>query len=285
MVLSDGSELDVVWTNGSQRIVCAESMGHADSRMTCVDVLVAGSHTAVCAVELVIPLRLRGVIGHAAGPGLDDGGISGLSRLEFAGIPAAAVSGASAPIADGIAMYQLGVIGAVNNLARSLGIKEGMPCRDAALLMAEKNPGPVQIVPQQHIMFDAPEGRVIALDTIAYGDERINGQVICMGSHSGQSMADYVERYQLAGSITNDAGMPPGRSSVVGLDRLSVRGIPAAVVDNNTARVGDGISTWETGILSEVNQAAANIGINPGMRAQEASIIMLRESLGRSETK
>jgi uncharacterized protein YunC (DUF1805 family) len=283
MALSDGSELTVVWNQDDRRILCSESMGHADSRMTAMDVLVAGSHSAVCAVELVIHLRLRGLIGHAAGPGLDDGGIAGLQRLDLAGVPAAAVSGDSAPIADGLAMYKSGIIGAVNNLARSLGICEGMSCRDAALIMAERDAEPVQIVARQNIVFEDSRGKVIALDTIAYGDERINGNVICMGSHSGQSMADYVEQYRIVGSITNDAGNPPERSAVKGLDRLAVRGIPAAVVDNDTARVGDGVSTWETGVVSEINNVAEEIGISPGMTTQEAALIML-EYKQRSET-
>jgi uncharacterized protein YunC (DUF1805 family) len=283
VALSDGSELSVVWEKDGRRVVCAESMGHADSRMSAMDVLVAGSHCAVCAVELVIHLRLRGVIGHAAGPGLNDGGISGLPRLDLAGVPAAAVLGDSAPIADGLAIYESGVIGAVNNLARSLGVYEGMSCQEAALIMAERDAQPIQVVPQQHIVFEDARGRVIALDTIAYGDERINGHVICMGSHSGQSMADYVERYQLAGSITNDAGNPPNRSAVKGLDRLADRGIAAAVVDNNTARMGDGVSTWETGVISEVNKVAADIGISIGMTAQQVADIMLQNKQG-SET-
>jgi uncharacterized protein YunC (DUF1805 family) len=256
-------------------------MGHADHRLTCEDVVVAGSHSAVCAVQLFLHLRLRGVIGHAAGPGLDEAGVGGLEVLSGAGVPGAAVSGASAPIADGLAMYERGQILRVNEAARGIGIEAGMPTREAAILMATRRLGPIQVKKVQHVVYEGPEGRIIALDTIAHGDERINRAVICMGSHSGDSMADYVEDYDLRGTITNDAGMPLQRSATRGLDRLAERGIPAAVVRNDSARVGDGRSTYKTGILSEVNEVARALGLSPGMPAAQAAKRMLAAAANR----
>lgn len=277
MALSDGSAIEVVWTRGGTRIVCTDSMGHADERLNSEDVLVAGSHSAACAVELLLHLRLRGVIGHSAGPGLDDAGISGLPVLSRAGVPGAAVSTA-APIADGRGMYDHGVICAVNDIAESIGVRAGMSVRDAAETMATRRAQPVQVKKVQHLVHQDERGVVLALDTIGHGDERINGTVLCMGSHSGTSMADYLEQYDVLGTITNDAGMPPQRSSVAGMDRLAERGIPSAVVENMSARLGDGRSTWETGIVSEVNAVAIRLGINPGLNAKDAAMRMLAAS-------
>lgn len=276
MALSDGSAPHtVVWERDGSRIVCMDSMGHVDHRLTPLDVVVAGSHSAACAVELVLHLRLRGVIGHAAGPGLDDGGISGLPVLDRAGVPAAAVDGRTAPIADGMAMYSQGLILATNEAASSLGVVAGMPARQAAELLATGVLGPFQVKRVQHVMHEGPGGRVIALDTIAHGDERINGAVICMGSHSGVAMADYLEGYAVRGTITNDAGQPLERSAVRGMDRLAERGIPSAVVDGSTAAVGDGRSTYRTGVIGEVNPVAEKLGIIAGMTAAEAATRML----------
>lgn len=276
MALSDGSAPHtVVWERDGSRIVCMDSMGHVDHRLTPMDVAVAGSHSAACAVELVLHLRLRGVIGHAAGPGLDDGGISGLPVLDRAGVPAAAVDGRTAPIADGLAMYERGLILATNEAAASLGVVAGMPTRQAAALLATGVLGPFQVKRVQHVMYDGPEGRVIALDTIAHGDERINGAVICMGSHSGVAMADYLEGYDVRGTITNDAGQPLDRSAVRGMDRLADRGIPAAVVAGSTAAVGNGASTYQTGIITQANPIATTLGITPGMPTPQATLRML----------
>lgn len=277
MALSDGTTPhETVWTSpAGGRIVCLDSMGHVDHRLTPADVIVAGSHTATCAVELLLHLRLRGVIGHAAGPGLRKGGVSGLALLDRAGVPGAAVDGDSAPIADGLAMYERGRILEVNDGAASLGVTAGMPTREAARLVATTLLGPHQVKKVQHVVHQSADGTVVALDTIGHADERINDTVLCMGSHSGQSMADYVEPYRLRGTITNDAGRPLDRSAVKGMDRLAERGIPAAVVDGATAAVGDGRSTFATGLVSDLNEVARALGIVAGMPAEEAALRML----------
>ncbi|MGH8882676.1 MAG: hypothetical protein ACRD0P_35925, partial [Stackebrandtia sp.] len=271
-------------TPPSARVVCMDSMGHVDHRLTPYDVVVAGSHTAECAVRLVLHLRLRGVIGHAAGPGLRNGGVSGLPILDQAGVPGAAVSGDTAPIADGVRMYRQGVISHVNAAAASIGVKPGMPADRAAQLMATATVRPFQLDRIQHTVHTGPLGTVVAIDTIAYGDERINGTVVCMGSHSGQSMADYMEPYDVVGTITNDAGNPLDRSAVSGMDRLAERGVPAAVVRAYSAEMGDGRSTYRTGVVSNLNAVAERLGITRGMPAAEAARLML-DKHGRAQTR
>lgn len=266
---------EIVWDQKGARIVCMDSMGHVDDRITSNDVVVAGSHSAIAAVELVLHLRLRGLVGHAAGPGLDERGISGLELLARAGVPAVAVATESAPIADGRAMYDIGMVGYVNGVAESMMIHPQMSIRDAATIMATHHAPQALQSKAQYVVHEDKNGRVIALDSITHADERINDTVICMGSHSGGSMAEYVEKYDLRGTITNDAGSPPERSAVRGMDRLAERGIPAAVVENNSARIGDGRSTYATGRVSDFNSVARGIGITAGVPAREAATIML----------
>lgn len=265
----------VVWQDGDVRIVCMESMGHVDQRNTPQDVLVCGSHSAVCAVELVISTRPRGLIGHAAGPGLDDGGVSGLPLLDRAGIPGAAVDGSTSPIADGLAMYERGRILRVNDGARRIGIDEGMTTKEAAELMATRRLPPVDVPRVQYVVHDGEDGKVIAIDTIKHGDERLNGTVVCLGSHSGASFANYMDAYDVLGTITNDASQPLEDSATAGLAMMAKRGIPSAVVDNATARVGDGRSTYEMGVISMANERAQAAGVTVGMAASEAARLML----------
>lgn len=277
MALSNGTAPHtVVWEEEPYRIVCMDSMGHADHRLTPYDVIVAGSHSAACATQLVLHLRLAGVIGHSAGPGLREGGIAGLELLDRAGVPGASVSGESAPISNGVAMYRDGIIAAVNDAATALGVSVGDSVQPAAERMALGQLRPVQLKPVQHVLRDDDEGKVIGIDTIAYGDDRINGTVLVMGSHSGQAMADYLEPYSPIGTITNDAGDPVGRSGVLGMDRLAERGIPSAVVSGSTAEVGNGVSTYEEGVISQVNAVAAAIGVVAGQSAREAADLILR---------
>jgi hypothetical protein len=43
-----------------------------------------------------------------------------------------------------------------------------------------------------------------------------------------------------------------------------------------SARLGEGLSTWNDGITSVVNQIAAARGVKVGMSAKEAARLMLR---------
>jgi hypothetical protein len=117
-----------------------------------------------------------------------------------------------------------------------------------------------------------------ALDTVKFADSRIAGGVLCMGSHAARAMADYVEEmdYRLAGVITNDAGPSKDRSGIQGLAQLDRISMPAAAVSGTTARVGDAVSTYETGTISFLNETARSIGISEGQSARKAARLMLQ---------
>ena len=57
---------------------------------------------------------------------------------------------------------------------------------------------------------------------------------------------------------------------------LGERGVPAASVATMSARLGEGSSTWNDGIISVVNPPAAARGIKIGMTAKQAARLMLQ---------
>ena len=64
------------------------------------------------------------------------------------------------------------------------------------------------------------------------------------------------------------------------LPALDARGIAAATYSAWTARIGDGRSAVETGIVSSVNHRAAALGLKPGGTVREA-ITLLAEAIGK----
>ncbi len=266
---------EVVWEAGGARIVCLNSFGHVNAENGPDDVLVCGTHCAICGVDLAIHTRPRGVVCHAAGPGLDDAGVSGLPFLDRAGIPAAAVDGATAPIGDGRAIYDRGRVLRVNDSAAALGVDAGMSAKDAAAVMATRSLAAATLSHEQHKLLEDERGRIVGLDSVVHGDDGMNDAVVCLGSHSGLGLAEYLAGFDVRGTIANDAGQPIEGSAVAGLARLQDRGIAAAVVSNATARMGDARSTYQTGVISECNEVAGALGVAPGMRASEAADLML----------
>ena len=266
-----------VVTNERGRILVMDSLGYVDERVDVRDVVVGGSHGAPCATQLVLDARPRGLICHDAGIGLGEGGVAGLKLLDDYLIPGAAVSGMSARISDGLDMYRNGTISRFNRAAARLGVETGMPTSEAASLMLNGRPPFRQPERRQVLVHESELGRVFALDTVKYADARIEGSVLCMGSHSARSMPKYLDDVgvALAGVITNDVGRAKDDSGIAGLWTLDEVKIPAAVVSCDTARVGDAQSTYHAGVVSACNGTAAALGVVVGQRATEAAAKML----------
>ncbi len=127
----------VVRESGGLRIVIADS-ATSITRDNKNDIVVNGSHCgANIAPDYVLPNGARGMIGNDAGIGLEKAGIASLKILEDNGIPAAAVTAMSAEIGVGQSTYNEGVISAVNEVARKMGVTVGMPAKEAADKMFE----------------------------------------------------------------------------------------------------------------------------------------------------
>ena len=124
----------VVKTSGKSRIIIVETSSDVNESNSS-DIIVTGSHQG--SGSYLASCKIKGVIGNDAGKGKQDAGIEGLKLFDEHGIPAAAVSNMTARIGDGDSTYERGKISALNEVARKLGISEGMSARDAADKMFE----------------------------------------------------------------------------------------------------------------------------------------------------
>lgn len=266
-----------MFKNERGRILVMDSLGYVDGRVDVCDVVIGGSHGAPCATQLVLDARPRGVICHDAGIGLGEGGVAGLKLLDDYLIPGAAVDSQSARISDGLDMYRNGILSRLNRPALRIGLRAGMPVSQAALMVLNGRAPFRSPAPRQILVHDSERGRVFALDTVKYADARIEGSVLCMGSHSASSMPKYLEDLglKLAGVIANDVGRGKDDSGIAGLHTLDAAGIAGAAVSCDTARVGDAQSTYWSGIVSSCNARASEVGVRSGQRARDAAACML----------
>jgi hypothetical protein len=89
-------------------------------------------------------------------------------------------------------------------------------------------------------------------------------------------MSDGVLRMGAKGAIANDAGIAKNNSAVEGVMLLAEKGVPAASVSTMSARLAEGLSTWNDGVISVMNEIAARRGVKVGMTAKDAARLMLR---------
>jgi hypothetical protein len=267
----------IIHSNERGRIVAMDSLGYIDERNEMTDVIIGASHGAPCATHLVVPWRPRGVIVHDAGIGFREGGVAGLGLLQQYLIPGAAVEAMSARISDAQDMYDNGVISRANEAAGQFGVVPGMKASDAATRLLNDKPRLQPQARRQIIVHDSEVGRVVALDTVKYADGRINGSVLCMGSHAARSMPRYLAALgvDLAGVITNDCGKAKDESGIAGLAALDEVGTAAATASHHTARVGDARSTYFDGRISAFNEAARKLGAEIGQPVRVLAEFML----------
>jgi hypothetical protein len=132
----------------------------------------------------------------------------------------------------------------------------------------------------RHLLSDAPgEAQVWALDSASLVRPADAGQIVVVGSHGGGKPASALKA-DCRAAIFNDAGIGIDAAGIARLAALDARGIAAAAVGAATARIGDGRSSWESGLISAVNARAAAAGGSVGMTAQALVRRLLRAGGG-----
>jgi len=261
------------------RVVLADSITHVVSLTgPGAPVVISGSHGGFSAAVYAFHAGVKGAVFNDAGIGKENAGISGLTVLDRYGILAAAVDAFTAKI--GMANEtENGIISHANALAGRAGVRSGMSATDAARLMAaaEIEPHPraapdLDMKEERSVVHTDPAGfRIVTLDSNAMVAEDNRWDVVMTGSHGGLVGGQPAVKYPVIGAFYNDAGVGKDNAGISRLSWLQQHGIAGATVDAFSARIGIGIDTYCTGIVSHVNDTAKAVGIRIGMRACEAA--------------
>ncbi len=238
-------------------------------------VLVAGSHAGVIAAYYAARAGARAVVLNDAGVGKDRAGIAGLAYLDAIGVAAVAVAHDSARIGDGADTLARGVVSHVNAAAAACGVVPGVRAQEAAERLraapaARASPAPYS---EGRVLLQAVGTREIwALDSVGMVEAADAGRVLLIGSHAALhgGRPESALAVDARAAAFHDAGN--GAAGVTRLPVLARRGIPAVAVDGTSARIGDGRSLWESGVVAHVNDAAARIGAARGMPAREFAL-------------
>ena len=236
-------------------------------------VVVNGSHGGRYAAWLAAKLHVAAAIFNDAGIGREAAGVAGLAYLARLGIPAAAVGHMSARIGDGADVMARGILSHANELAAALGCVAGLACREAAEKLRQAPPAGREGPPEAEAAFllDPGPPALWALDSASLVGPEHKGAVVVTGSHGGLlgGRPETALKYDALAALFNDAGLGADEAGATRLPALDARGIAAATVSAESARIGEARSTWEEGVLSRVNDRARRLGGRPGMTARE----------------
>ena len=119
---------------------------------------------------------------------------------------------------------------------------------------------------------------VVAMDSISLIAAKDAGAIIVCGSHGGAISGAFAAMHPPALVVFNDAGGGKRDAGVASLAALEREGIAAAAVSHDSARIGDALETFESGVISAVNERAKAAGFAFGRPLREA----IRDVLGRA---
>jgi hypothetical protein len=249
------------------------------------DVVVNASYCGVLPARFIGAQAPRGAIGVDCAVGPAGASIAGLWYLEALGIPAAVADVMTVRLGDGVDLHDAGVISHVNQPAASCGVRPGMPVREAARLMLERDPEvlPPEGVTNRTVLYSAPDGRqIVATDSIAFALPEDMRNVLLTAGHTGRSALPYLLKARAHGFICSDGGRGREDSGIAALAMVEPHGLCGATVDARSAAMGDGLATW-AGTISAANALARAAGVHPGMPASEAAHLMLNRPLTDAE--
>jgi hypothetical protein len=240
-------------------------------------VVVCGSHGGLYAAWLAANARVRGAVLNDAGIGKNSAGIAGVMWLGGLGIGACAIDHRSARIADGADMLESGKVSMVNDVAASYGCLPGHSCRQVAQILLEKaGEEPAAEIPEigetRLRIANTGHREVWALDSVSLARPEDRRCILVTGSHGAllASQRDAALEVDVFAAFFNDAGGGKDGAGYSRLPALDERSVAGATVSCQTARIGDGRTTYDTGVLSRINEVARRLELREGMSTRDA---------------
>jgi hypothetical protein len=233
-------------------------------------VIVTGSHGGRYAAYLTLKALPRAVIHNDAGVGKDEAGIAVIAMAQALGVASATLAHASCRIGDATDMMARGIVSRANALAGALGVKLGMPGREAALrLMAAHASGrePEPVEEARRVLANPGWRRsVVLIDSASLIAPDDAGRIIVTGSHGAlvggsPAMALRVDGFA---AVFSDAGVGVDAAGITRLPALDARTIAGLTVSAASARIGDAASLYEEGMISHANTIAQRLGACAG---------------------
>jgi len=117
----------------------------------------------------------------------------------------------------------------------------------------------------------SPLAQPLVRDSVTHLGTDARGHVVIAASHGGQYAVHMALSEGALALIVCDAGVGLDGAGISGLAFADSLGAPCAAIGHASARIGDGADCAARGRISFLNQAAAALGVRPGMAVLEAA--------------
>lgn len=121
-----------------------------------------------------------------------------------------------------------------------------------------------------------PGGAVLIMDSITKVEPADRGAIVVSASHGGTSSGEFALAVPLKLVFFNDAGVGKDGAGIAALAMLQARGVGGGAVAHTSARIGDAMDMWESGVISHLNAAALALGLKVGQPLRDALTRVVR---------
>src|SRR5881628_3531064 len=112
--------------------------------------------------------------------------------------------------------------------------------------------------------------RIVVLDSVTQCQGRVQlGDVVVAGSFAGALSLGLALPFGIRALIAHAAGVGKDEAGISALTAADGLGLPVAAVETMSARIGDGPSVHDEGVISHASAAARALGVEIGMRSEE----------------
>ena len=123
---------------------------------------------------------------------------------------------------------------------------------------------------RKDVVLETPRGRVVIMDSITKVTQDDSGSIVVAASHGGASSGEFALDVPLDLVVLNDAGIGKDEAGVAALGMLQTKGVAGVTVSHDSARIGDSLDMWDSGVISRVNAAAKARGLDERQKLRDA---------------
>lgn len=130
---------------------------------------------------------------------------------------------------------------------------------------------------RKDVVSQTARGRVVIMNSITKVTPDDKGSIVVAASHGGASSGEFALDVPLELVVLNDAVIDKDSAGIAALAMLQEKGVACAAVSHDTARIGDLLDMWESGVISRVNDAAKARGLDGRQTLREAVTALIAE--------
>ncbi|MBI3825679.1 MAG: hypothetical protein HY294_06775 [Candidatus Rokubacteria bacterium] len=135
---------------------------------------------------------------------------------------------------------------------------------------------------QIQVVYEEPDARIVVMDSLTFCDARVGpGDVVIAGSFAGATAFAFALERRVRGLVAHAAGVGKDSAGISGLAFADRFAVPAAAVETMSARLGDGQSVFEQGIVAYANATARALDVHARVSTVEAAYRLVKAGPGR----